>query len=267
VSGQGSLDQVLTRLLSHPATRGLDLDAPETTELRRQIIRGKPFLEAVYQEWYDLITDRLPDIQGSVLELGSGAGFLNEQIPDLITSDVFPVSGVDRVIDARTLPFEDASLRAIVMTNVFHHIPEVELFVSEAQRALKPGGRIVMIEPWNTKWSRLVHQKWHNEPMLPDAVTWRFPETGPLSGANAALAWIVVERDRSRLEKDWPQLHVVEATPLMALRYLASGGVSLRSLQPRWAYGAWKAMEKALRIEKPMAVFAVVVIERIKPSI
>lgn len=254
---------MLTRLLSHPSTRGLDLDSPETTALRRRIIRSKPFLTAVYQEWYDLIVERLPDIEGPVLELGSGAGFLDEQIPDLITSDVFSVEGVDRVIDARALPFNDRSLRAIVMTNVFHHIPEVELFLSEAERTLAPGGRIVMIEPWNTKWSRFVHEKWHNEPMLPDADTWGFPTTGPLSGANAALPWIVVDRDRARLEAEWPDLRILEATPFMALRYLASGGVSMRSLQPGWAYGTWKTVEKALGIEERMAVFAVVVVERV----
>ena len=37
------------RLLALPATRGLDLDAPETTALRREIVRGKPFLRAVYE--------------------------------------------------------------------------------------------------------------------------------------------------------------------------------------------------------------------------
>ena len=136
-------------------------------------------------------------MDGPILELGSGAGFLNESIPGLITSDVFAVSGVDRVVDARSLPFEDSSLRAIVMTNVFHHIPEVEQFLSESQRTLVTGGRIVMVEPWNTKWSRYVHERWHNEPMIPDAETWGFPMTGPLSGANAALPWIVVHRDRS----------------------------------------------------------------------
>lgn len=50
------------------------------------------------------------------------------------TSDVFPVPGVGRVIDARYLPFEDESLRAIVGTNVLHHIPEIERFFTEATR-------------------------------------------------------------------------------------------------------------------------------------
>jgi SAM-dependent methyltransferase len=257
---------VLTRLLAHPATRGLDLDDPETTALRRQIVCGKPFLRSVYEEWYGLIDARLPEVTGDVLELGSGGGFLDTRVPGLVTSDVFEVPGIDRVIDARQLPFQDSSLRAIVMVNVFHHVPDVGPFLSEAERVLKPGGRIVMVEPWNTAWSRYVHEKWHNEPFRPESETWGFPESGPLSGANAALPWIVFERDRARLEADWPALRVTEVTPFMALRYLASGGVSLRSLQPGWSYGGWKWLEKTTGVEKRMAVFALIVVERAREA-
>jgi len=44
----------------------------------------------------------------------------------------------------------DGSLRAIVMTDVLHHIPNVESFFAEAARCVRPGGVIVMIEPWLT---------------------------------------------------------------------------------------------------------------------
>ena len=253
---------VLERLLGHPETRGLDLDSPETTAIRRKIVRSKPFLKAVYEEWYGLLMSRIPLGGGDLLELGAGGGFLDELLPGLITSDVFPVPGVDRVVDAQQIAFDDQSLRAILMTNVFHHIPDVSRFLSEAQRTLRPGGRVIMIEPWNTGWSRFVHRSFHHEPMLPDVKDWEFPASGPLSGANAALPWIVVERDRKRLETDWPQLRVVETSPFMPFRYLVSGGVSMRSLQPRWAFGAWKRLESG-RIAKSMAVFALIVIERV----
>ena len=255
---------MLTRLLAHPATKGLDLDAPETTALRREVVLSKPFLKAVYEEWYGLIVERLPDLNGPVLELGAGGGFLGSHVPGLVTSDVFPIPGVERVIDARDLPFDDKSLKAIVMTNVLHHIPDVEQFFTEAQRTLQPGGKIVMIEPWNTPWSRYVHEKWHNEPFRPESETWSFPESGPLSGANAALPWIVFERDRKQFESEWGQLRVTESTPFMALRYLASGGVSMRSLQPGWSYGAWKRLEKLLGVEQRMAVFALLVVDRVE---
>ena len=45
-----------------------------------------------------------------------------------MTSDTLPYEGIDRVVDATKMPFEDESVRAICMTNVFHHIPDVEAF-------------------------------------------------------------------------------------------------------------------------------------------
>ncbi|MGH8913529.1 MAG: methyltransferase domain-containing protein [Acidimicrobiia bacterium] len=253
---------MLTRILAHPATRGLDLDDPETTAIRRQIVCSKPFLKSVYDEWYQLIIGRLPAVEGDVLELGSGGGFLDTHVEGLITSDVFEIPGVSQIIDARRLPFHDSTLRAIVMANVLHHIPDVEQFFDEAQRSLRPGGRIVMIEPWNTRWSRFVHENWHNELFDTDAETWGFPETGPISGANAALPWIVFRRDLARFESEWPQLRLIETTPFMALRYLASGGISLRSLQPGWAYPLWRGLERITGLERRMAVFALLVVER-----
>jgi SAM-dependent methyltransferase len=257
--------RALSKLLAHPATQGLDLDAPETTAQRREIVRSKAFLRAIYREWYEAIIQRLPPPPGAVLELGSGAGFLKEALPEVITSDLLPLPGVDRVIDARALPFEDGALRALAMTNVLHHVPEVRRFLAECQRCLRPGGRVIMIEPWNTWWSRLVYAQLHHEPFDPDAAEWTFPESGPLSGANGALPWILASRDRATLEREFPRLGVQEVHPIMPLRYLASGGISLRSLQPGWAHGLWRAAE-ALGgpLSRCCAMFAVIVIERSK---
>src|SRR5581483_4830918 len=116
--------------LAHPLTRELDIDAPDTTALRRQIIAGKPFLRNIYEEWYRLVRDALPDVEGEVLELGSGAGFMRQYIDDLLTSEIFLTPGVRTVLDATALPFPAASLRAIVMTDVFHHIPRPRAFLS-----------------------------------------------------------------------------------------------------------------------------------------
>lgn len=253
---------MLDRLLAHPMTKGLDLDDPDTTALRVKIVRSKPFLRAVYEEWYDLIGDQIPSGEGEVVELGAGGGFCGEHLEDVITSDVFPVPGVDRVIDARALPFEDERLKAIVMTNVFHHIPDVAPFLTEAQRTLRPGGRIVMVEPWNTGWSKLLHESFHNEPMVVDAPDWAFPDSGPLSAANAALAWVVCERDRAVLNRDWPHLQVTRVEPFMPFRYVLSGGVSLRSLQPGWMYPFWNWADNLPFLKHRMAVFALIVIER-----
>ena len=252
---------LLERLIGHPATRGLDLDDPKTTAIRRDIVRTKPFLRAIYEEWYGLMISNIPDGTGGLLELGAGGGFLNDLIPELITSDVFPVPGLDRVVDAQHMDFPKSSLRAILMTNVFHHIPDVALFLSEAQRTLRPGGCIIMVEPWNTGWSRFVHRYFHHEPMLPAARYWKFPTSGPLSGANAALPWIVFARDREEFETNWPGLRVIETSPFMPFRYLVSGGLSFRSLQPSWMFPFWKSIESRW-VGRHMAVFALIVVER-----
>ena len=108
----------IPRWLQHPLTRGMDLDDPATTEARREIVRSKPFLRRIYLEWYGLIRASLPSGPGAVLEIGSGAGFLREIVPEAIASEVFPCSGVQLVLDARDLPFADNSLRAIAMVDV-----------------------------------------------------------------------------------------------------------------------------------------------------
>jgi SAM-dependent methyltransferase len=232
--------------LSHPLTRGLSIDDPRTTELRRRIIRDKPFLRRIYVEWYRAIAAALPPGNEPVLELGSGAGFLDEFIPRLITSEIFPCPSVKIVLDGQSLPFADASLRAIVMTDVLHHIPRPRLFFAEAARCVRPGGAIVAIEPWVTRWSRWIYGRFHHEPFDPQRADWEFPLSGPLSGANGALPWIIFQRDREQFEREFPHWQIVSIRPVMPLRYLLSGGVSLRSLMPGITFGFWRGIETIL---------------------
>jgi SAM-dependent methyltransferase len=236
----------LKSVLAHPLTKGLDLDDPQTTELRLQIIQTKPFLRRIYDDWYQMLRARLPAGEGLVLELGSGAGYFHQFVPEVIQSEVFFCRNVDLVADARHLPFPDCSLKAIVMTDVFHHIPNAEDFLREAVRCLRRAGRIVMLEPWVSPWSALIYKRLHHEPFLPDALKWETPPSGPLSGANGALPWIVFVRDRERLRRIFPELEIIEIQPMMPFRYLVSGGVSMRSLMPGMLYGVWKGLEALL---------------------
>jgi hypothetical protein len=59
--------------------RELDVDDPRTTQLWKQIVKRKGFLNSIYEEWYSEIKAWLPTDGGAVLELGSGAGFLRER--------------------------------------------------------------------------------------------------------------------------------------------------------------------------------------------
>jgi SAM-dependent methyltransferase len=257
------LPGLLHRLLAHPLTASLDLDDPATTELRKQIICSKPFLRAIYDEWYRKLSAALPGTEGQVLELGSGAGYCAKYIPNLITSEIIPCAGVSIALDARCLPFADSSLRGIVMTNVLHHVPDVNRFFAEATRCLKRGGKLVMIEPWVTPWSRFIYPRFHHEPFLTDAPDWSFASTGPLSGSNMAIPWIVFVRDRETFAARFPSLHIDRIEPFLPFRYLLSGGVGMRSLMPGFTHGAWAWTEQMLHSQMHwLGLFAFVSLRR-----
>jgi SAM-dependent methyltransferase len=256
-----SLISALRRALSHPLTRDLDLDDPATTDLRRAILEEKPFLKQIYNEWYGLMAAHLPKGPGGVLELGSGAGFLKEFVSGLITSEVFPSSGVRIILDGQAMPFANGSLRGIAMTNVLHHVPSAHAFFQDASRCLRSGGRIIAIEPWVSTWSRLVYTKLHHEPFDPESRDWKFSGEGPLSAANGALPWIIFERDRERFEREFPDLRIEAIKAFMPFRYLICGGISMRNLMPASTFGLWRSIEGCFNPRR-WAMFALIVIER-----
>jgi SAM-dependent methyltransferase len=254
---------LLKNQIAHPLTRGMDLDDPATTQLRRRIIREKTFLKRIYDEWYAMLADSLPQGADPVLELGSGGGFMDEFIPDLITSDVFACDGLKLVCDGQRLPMSASSLRGIVMVDVLHHIPDTQAFLAEAVRCVKPGGVVSMTEPWVSTWSKYIYNKLHHEPFVPTAPDWTFPASGPLSGANGALPWIIFQRDRDLFERRYPGLRIESIRPMMPLRYLLSGGVSMRSLTPEFSFGFWRMVEAAMRPQMHnLAMFAHIVLRR-----
>ena len=252
--------------LAHPLTRDLDIDDPITTKLRRQILQEKDFLRRIYKEWYTKLADELPSEDGSALEIGTGAGFFSNFIPDLITSDMFYYPDIKVVLDGKQLPFVRGSLRGIVMMNVLHHISQPRLFFREAARCVRLGGVIAMIEPWVTPWSRFVYKKLHSEPFDPQLTIWEFPTDGPLSGANGALPWIIFERDRNLFEQEFPEWQIQRINPCMPFRYLVSGGISMRSLMPTWSFPVWCGLEDILQPWiKTWAMFALITLVRMNP--
>ncbi len=252
----------LIALLRHPLTKDLGLDDARTTLLRQQIVREKRFLAQLYREWNATLGAAIPAGPGRVLELGSGGDVLREFIPDLVTSNILALPQLDLQTLGESLPFADESLKAIVMTNVFHHISDVRAMLHEAARVTRPGGRMAMIEPWNTAWSRVVYRHLHHEPFEPATLDWALPAGGgPLSSANGALPWIVFARDRARFAEEFPEWTISSITPFMPLAYVLSGGVASRVGAPGGAYGFVRRMEQRLP-QGLCAMFATIVLDR-----
>lgn len=248
--------------------KGLSLEDPNTTILRHKIIREKAFLRKLYAEWYKVLMDQISAGEGRVLELGSGGGFLGEMQSNCITSEVFYGPDVDVVLDGCSLPFADSTLASIVMVDVLHHIPDVRKFFVEAERTLKPGGVMSMIEPWLTSWSTFVYKHFHSEPFEPEAKEWSFPSSGPLSGANGALPWIVFRRDLDEFHSQFPGLRVESLKLDYPFSYLVSGGVSLRSFVPGWCYGFCRSCEHLFSpFMGGIAMFAHIVVRRLPDDV
>jgi SAM-dependent methyltransferase len=233
--------------LKQPETRGIkDLDDPAATLLHAEVIQKKPFLKKVYIDFYRQFVQAVPDFESKVLvELGSGGGFIKEVIPNVVTSDIQELPNVDKVFSVSDMPFQDESVDVFLMINVFHHVTEPRAFFKEALRCLKAGGKIIMIEPANTLWSRFIYKNFHHE-LFDTHAGWELEEKGPLSHGNGALPWIIFARDRSIFEEEFPMLRIVSMRNHTPLRYLLSGGLTLRQLVPSFTYSAVKAVEYLL---------------------
>lgn len=230
------------------SNKAAGLDSPERIGALRALIAGKPSLRHFYRDIYRRYAEclqRSPG-HGTALELGSGGGFAGECIPGLVTSDIIPYPGMDLVADATQLPFAAGALRFIGMTNVFHHIPDAERFLREAERCLAPGGRVFIVNQHPGHIAGPLLKYLHHEPYDPAAAEWRFATTGPLSGANGALPWLVFVRDRARFHALFPGLRLAGYRPHTPLSYWLAGGLKRWSLLPGRALGAARALDRFL---------------------
>ena len=223
-----------------------DADDVATTLVHAEIIQKKPFLKKLYIDFYKEFRKAIPDFEKKVLvELGSGGGFIREIISNVITSDILELPNVDMVFSATRMPFEDSSVDAFFMFDVLHHIADPKAFLKEALRCLKVSGKIVMIEPANTLWARFIYKNFHHE-RFDIRAEWDSEKAQPLSQGNNATPWIIFSRDRGIFEKEFSSLKIVDMRNHTPLRYLFSGGLTLRQLVPSFTYPLIKAVEYGL---------------------
>jgi Methyltransferase domain/Glycosyl transferase family 2 len=168
-----------------------------TLARHRAAWQARPELHAAYREWFD----RLLAAAGTrrpVVEIGSGPGFFKAAAPTLVATDVLAGLAVDIRCDAEVLPFRSGSVGAIVMVDALHHLPRPLDFLAEAARALTPGGRLAMVEPWITLPSWILYRFFHHEECrlgVDVARPFASEAKGVLEG-NAAIPYLVLARLR-----------------------------------------------------------------------
>ncbi len=242
-------------------TNKFELDSIERTIAHGDIIRSKIFLKSIYTEWYQKIKllSNYND-KDIFLELGSGSGFIKQIMPNIITSDVFSIPGVDKIIYANSIPFNVDSINSIIMVDVLHHLSDVRAFFYEANRTLKHGGLIVMSEPWNSVWGKFIYSNFHHEPFQTQS-NWEINDSRPLSAANGALPWIIFERDRLIFESEFPNFSIEKIEFHTPFRYLLSGGVSMKQIVPNFSFSLFTKVDNIFA-SKYFSMFAYIVIRK-----
>jgi len=228
-------------------------------EAHRQVWDTNPALRALYGDWYGRVAAALPAASvGPRLELGSGPGFARRFIPDLQLSDVVRAPWHDHEVSADAIPFGDVSLGALVLFDVLHHLADPRRFFYEAARVLRPGGRIVLCEPYIGPLSYPVYKLFHDEP-IDLGVDPLAPAASPVDGrdpfdANQAIPSLLFGRRRRLFNDAFPGLALAELEHLSGLSYPASGGFSRGPLLPAPLWSALHRLESRL----PPSVFRLI---------
>ena len=108
--------------------------------------------EQSYQSWAKLLAVKPDD---DALEIGCGSGALLKRLPartrvglEPAESLLRPSSGFHGVIGpAERLPFRDGSFDLVFFKHSLHHVGQKKKALGEAARVLKPGGRLIVMEP------------------------------------------------------------------------------------------------------------------------
>ena len=248
-----------------------ELDYAEELANQRAAWERKPALRSVYTTWYRRIRDELSAHEPTV-EIGSGSGNFKAFAPGVIATDVINAGDwLDCLADARQLPFGDATIGNLVITDVLHHLPRPIDFLRDASRSLKPGGHLVILEPAATPWARFVLGLFHHEPVDLDHAV--FDEDGtpepPNEGfvfANQAFGTLLFVDSPDETLRRVPDLRLVSVQRSDFIVYPATGGFSYYCLVPKRLAAPLQKIEARLvsRTGKLTAMRLMIVLE--KPS-
>jgi SAM-dependent methyltransferase len=193
----------------------------------------KPVLRLVYNDFYDRIAAAC--VPGIIIEVGGGIGNLKQRLSNVVATDLQLSPWLDLVADAQRLPFAPEAASNIVMVDVLHHLEYPANFFHEAERILRPGGRIVMVEPAITLGSTLFYRHLHHEPVNtstdPLVTGEPHPERNPID-SNQAIPTLIARKHRARFHALFPGLRFERIDWFSLAVYPMSGGFKAWSLLP-----------------------------------
>ena len=204
-------------------------------------------LRLVYDDFYDRIAAACRP--GLTIEIGGGIGNLKRRLTDVVATDIQCAPWLDCVADAQRLPFADGCAANFVMVDVLHHLEFPVTFFREAARVLRPGGRVLMVEPAITWGSSLFYRLLHHEPIRTSAEVLGEGNPDPRRDpydSNQAIPTLLATRDRERFHRLFPALRLASVQWFSFAAYPLSGGFQ------SWSLIGEGVARRMLRIERAL---------------
>ncbi|MFC1798796.1 methyltransferase domain-containing protein [Thermodesulfobacteriota bacterium] len=210
--------------------------------------REKPLLRKIYTHFHKIIAEQLPEqLEGNVVELGSGVADIRKVIPACIRTDLFDNPWIEHVENAYDLSFDNASISGLILFDVFHHLRYPGTALKEFHRVLVPEGRVIIFEPCISLFGILVYGLFHNEPLALNRPIEAFapdrwsPKNIDYYAAQGNATRIFLHRKSDAALSGW---RLMETKRLSAVSYVASGGYSGPQMYPKVAFPAMRLIDK-----------------------
>jgi SAM-dependent methyltransferase len=213
----------------------------------RGVWERKPVLRVIYDDFYDRIAAACRP--GLTIEIGGGIGNLKQRLGEVVATDIQFAPWLDCVADAQRPPFADGAAANIVMVDVLHHLEFPAAFFREAARVLRPGGRVIMIEPAITWGSTLFYRLFHHEPVRTSVEVLMDGSPDPRRdpyASNQAIPTLIATRDKDRFHRLFPTLGMASVEWFAFAAYPLSGG-----FKP-WSLISEGMARRMLRIERAL---------------
>jgi SAM-dependent methyltransferase len=179
---------------------------------------------------------------------------------------LFPNPWIDQVENAYALTFADATVSDLILFDVFFHLRHPGTALRECARVLRPGGRLIIFDPFVSPLGIILFGVCRQEPIgWRNEIIWNAPEGWSAKGSDGYAAQgnatrIFFGRLAPTLLKSWK---IVCRKRLSALAYVTSGGYSGRPLYPERYYPQIHALERFLEaVPGLFAMRALVVLEK-----
>ena len=229
--------------------------------------QNKPVLRTIYREFHQAIAAELSSLPDPlVAELGSGIGNIKDVIPDCLRTDLFPNPWIDQIENAYALSFANGTVSDLILFDVFHHLRHPGTALHEFERVLRPGGRLIIFDPFISLLGLIVFGVYHPEPIgWRNEIVWNAPEgwsaqASDYYAAQGNVTRIFFGRMANALLKNW---NIVCRKRLAAFSYVASGGYSGPQLYPDQFYSQMRALDQFFDLVPSLfATRALVVLEK-----